>query len=102
MPTQAANNKKTNFTVNIYNGTKYSGLASAFKGLLTQKGYKVGDIGNADRRDYTITLIQYKNGVDPNILKDIQALLETQGYNVAEPELDNNIKADIAIYLGKV
>ena len=93
---------ENNFIINIYNGTKYSGLAYASKILLESKGYNVGEIGNANRRDYSITLIKFKNGVDTAILKDIQTLLEGQGYNVAEPEVEDNLISDIVINLGKV
>jgi len=46
-------------TVDVYNGTGRSGLASSTAVALREAGFRVGTTGNADRRDYPRTEIRY-------------------------------------------
>ncbi len=92
----------TPVTINIYNGTKYSGLAAQTKITLESLGYLVGEIGNADRQDYTLTIIKYKTIVGETEPANVKSTLEDKGYIVAEPEAEDGINSDIAVYLGKI
>jgi LCP family protein required for cell wall assembly len=46
-------------TVDVYNGSGRSGLASSTAAALREAGFGTGSTGNADRRDYSRTEIRY-------------------------------------------
>ena len=50
--------------VNVLNGTATKGMAKQVAKQLRAEGYIVEDTGNADRRDYTATTVQYDPGWD--------------------------------------
>ena len=49
-----------NYTIAVRNGSGITGLATTAAGLLRPQGWKIGEIANAKRQDYTKTLIIYK------------------------------------------
>jgi len=56
--------KPEDVTIQILNGTGVAGLAGKVRDELEALGFEVGEIGNADRRDYTTTVILYRFGAE--------------------------------------
>ena len=52
----------SSFVVDVQNGTVTEGAASAAAGLLREKGFNVGDVGNAEQPVYEETLVVYRSG----------------------------------------
>lgn len=50
-----------NLTVNVLNGTSTSGLGTKVGNILTQAGWKVGAVANADKQDLTQTIVYYSD-----------------------------------------
>ncbi|GAA4144208.1 LytR C-terminal domain-containing protein [Leifsonia shinshuensis] len=48
-------------TVNVLNGTTTSGLGTKVGAVLTQAGWKVGAVANADKQDLTQTIVYYSD-----------------------------------------
>jgi LytR cell envelope-related transcriptional attenuator len=49
-------------SVMVLNGGGRAGAAAAEAGLVSSRGYLVGNVGNASRADYTHTLVMYRPG----------------------------------------
>jgi LCP family protein required for cell wall assembly len=52
----------SSFVVDVQNGTITEGAASAAANLLREKGFSIGDVGNAEQPVYEETLVVYRPG----------------------------------------
>lgn len=51
-------------TVTVLNGTNVTGLGKTVADRLRGEGYRVAEVGNADRRDYTVTTVIFQPGAE--------------------------------------
>lgn len=64
------------YTIKILNGSGITGEAGRAKTHLTTEGFKVGTVGNADRQDYTKTIVFAKKTVNPAYLSKLKEVLQ--------------------------
>lgn len=88
--------------VDVYNGSGYEGVATTQSELLKSNGYNIGKVENADKQDYTETVIYDLNG---SAKPHTKALLEKQ-YGVKmlpKEQLPTNLQtdADFVIIVGQ-
>jgi hypothetical protein len=100
VPTQSSVNK-SDYTLKVLNGSNTSGVAATTRDFLTEKGYKVGTIGNADTSNYTKTEIQAKDSVSKEFLTNLEKDLGTK-YTVdsSTGALDSSATEDVEIIVG--
>lgn len=67
---------KAEFKIDIQNGSGIKGEAGKVKDLLEKAGLTVGSAGNAKTYDYKETVIQAKEGVSTEFLKELKTALE--------------------------
>lgn len=84
-------------TVEVLNGNGIYGAASKVSKILEGYGYKVIQIGNADRLNYSITKVVDNTGANPDVAKKIVEIL---GYGVFSSE-KRNVEASVTIILGR-
>jgi LCP family protein required for cell wall assembly len=89
--------KPEDVTITILNGTTVPGLAGEVRDELEALGFDVGEIGNADRRDYAATMILYRFGAEAKA-----ALVnELPRFNGPKPRQGTaKQKVDVIIILG--
>jgi len=98
------------FTVEVLNGTAANGLAGRTAELFRGFGYDVISIGNADRSDYTKTLIIDRSGLD-NMAKTFGQVIRCTNIQIDTPAPESSditlesqnfeYKADFTIIIGK-
>lgn len=101
-PTKATGEVKLDaYSITVLNGSGTAGEASKVKDLLTEKGFKVETIGNADTSDYEETVIQAKNSIERDFLDSLKkALSETYTLDPVDSLSETN-EADIVVTIGK-
>ncbi len=92
-------NKEENaqISVEVYNGTTTVGLASQVARMLSDKGFNVTKIDNADQQDYMETKVISYSGDDSKI----EALGRVFSDGKLFRETDAEAEADIAIIIGQ-
>lgn len=89
------------YKIMVINGTEVAGEAGKLKTTLTDAGYDVTAIGNADKTTYTKTIIQAKEDVKPGFISKLKTELEG-AYEVGSDEIldaddDNNVEVKVII-----
>jgi LCP family protein required for cell wall assembly len=86
--------KNKEYQLNILNGVGESGAASKTANLLEKYGFKIDNIGNADKYDYQSSVIEYYSKDDEKIASQIADLLggKIEYVEDAEEDFDKNIK----------
>jgi LCP family protein required for cell wall assembly len=82
-------------TMIVLNGTKINGLAGVVRDQLREVGYKVRSTSNAERRDYTTTVILYEPGGEAKAL-----LLQEEFPGAKVQEATDAQDVDIVVILG--
>lgn len=91
---------KSAYTITVLNGSGVGGAAATVETLLTDEGYTVDTIGNADNATYEKTVIQAKESVNVIWLGALRAFLETT-YIVGDNEvLEEDAGADVVVIVG--
>jgi len=85
--------------IQVLNGTLVPGLAQRTSARLRQDGYKVAGFGNADRGDYTETVIVDLTG-NPYTAQTLATLLAVPPENVLS-RAEANPEADVRLILGQ-
>ncbi len=90
----------SSYSVDILNGSGVRGAAAELQESLEEVGFRVGDVGNAERDDYEETEISVKKDADQEYIKKLRSELEkyyvvSKGLKVASDE------ADIVVVIGK-
>ncbi len=67
----------TKYTIEVQNGSEVAGEASRQKTSLESEGFTVSSIGNADKSDYTDTIIKAKKEVDKDYIAKLKNFLES-------------------------
>jgi hypothetical protein len=73
---------RANVTINILNGTGIEGEATYLSDELKELGYTKIEAGNADRQDYTATVVTFSQDVDEGVKEEITDLCEATYQNV--------------------
>ncbi|MBI2453324.1 LCP family protein [Candidatus Peregrinibacteria bacterium] len=87
-------------TIYILNGTKINGLASEVSRYLIRYGFNVIDVGNAENRNNTKTILKYTENEKPKILDLITKMLQGEIQKLNSNEAEAKL-AHIIIILGE-
>ena len=79
----------------VLNGTKIKGLAGVVRDQLREVGYKVRSTSNADRRDYTTTVILFEPGAEAKAQLILEEFPGAKVQEASEPQ-----DTDIVLILG--
>lgn len=82
-------------SVDVLNANGVAGIAGETAARLEAMGYRVREVGNADRSDYPTTLVVTR----PDALARGRALAEDLGFGVVQAAA-HDIGSDIVVYLG--
>ncbi len=86
------------YTVEILNGTESKGLAKSAADIFQSFGYDIAALGNADKQDYSRTVIIDRYG-DPAVAKTVGSVIRCE--NMGPATADSTVVADFTIILGK-
>lgn len=90
------------YNIEVLNGSETAGAASRLKTELTTDGFKVVSIGNAEKSDYTDTIISVKKKVNTAFLEKLKENLK-KSYTLG-PDSKNPVpeasEADVIITIG--
>lgn len=92
----------TEYSIKILNGSEIAGAATKLKDSLIQDGFKVAEIGNADKNDYTDTIIFAKKDTNTAYLDKLKNTLKkiyVLGPDTKIPPVSTS-EADIIITIG--
>lgn len=88
----------SSFTVEVQNGTGIPGLAAATADTLKEKGFNVGEVGNAEVQVYEETLVVYR---DENGLSQAKSVIEALGIGRAVGNADYyKFEGDVVVIIG--
>ncbi len=87
------------YTVKVLNGTSVSGVAAKLKTQLTDAGFKVGTIGNADKDTYPKTEIVANKKVEKAYLDKLKEILK-KSYTLGSSSVLASGDADVVITIG--
>lgn len=88
--------EKKGVSVEVRNGSKTTGVASARAGDLESKGYTIGDINNASNNEYTENILVNLTGKDVNELEQLFGVIAVTEL----PEGESTTGSDVLIILG--
>lgn len=90
------------YKIMVINGTEVAGEAGKLKTTLTDAGFDVTSVGNADKTTYTKTIIQAKSSVKKGFVEklksEISGTYEVGSNETLDDEDDNNV--DVKIIIG--
>lgn len=93
VPTVAVD--RADVTIDIQNGVGTPGLANSFKTELTDLGYAVGTVGNAENYDYENTVIIAPDRATFNLLRE-----DLGDWGVSSPVYENTNASRVTIIIG--
>ncbi|MDO8583222.1 MAG: LytR C-terminal domain-containing protein [bacterium] len=97
-PTKAIDLSK--YEIEVLNGSSVEGEASRQKTSLTDAGFTVLSVGNADNSDYTDTIIKAKKEVEKAFLDKLKAILG-ETFTIGEAEvLSDDDTTPVVVILG--
>ncbi|MBI4065285.1 LytR C-terminal domain-containing protein [Candidatus Gottesmanbacteria bacterium] len=99
-PTPAAV-KRSDFIIQVLNGSGKAGAAAKMKQLLEEKGYTVKDVGNADTSDFDNTEIVVKKDKESAIVLLKEDLGSEYTIGKAESSLPDSSSSDARVTVGK-
>ncbi len=91
---------KTKFTADIQNGSGIAGQGAAVQKILTDAGFKVGNVGNAKTFDFKKTVVQAKDSVDADYLKALTDTLSKSYSLDVTQKLATSSASDVNIIVG--
>ena len=101
-PTKAAVVNLEEYSIEVLNGSGVTGAASKLKEALTAEGFKVISAGNADKSDYTDTIIAAKKKINSAYLEKLKENLK-KTYTVvidSKTSVPETSEADVVITIG--
>lgn len=101
IPTISKEPNLAEYNIQILNGSAITGAASKLKDALTTEGFKVVSIGNADKNDYTDTVIFAKKEVNSAYLNKLKDKLK-KTYSLTDAKISpvESNETDIIITIG--
>lgn len=91
---------RSEFTINIQNGSGIAGEGGRMSSLLTKEEFEVGTVGNASSYDYEETVIQAKEDVSEAFLSELEEVLGESYVLADQEELPTSASSDINIIVG--
>ncbi len=88
------------YEIKVLNGSEVSGEAGRQQTNLENEGFTVSSVGNADKSDYTTTIIQAKKTVDKAFLDKLKSVLETSFVLGDQEELSDDSSSDVIVIIG--
>lgn len=89
------------YEIMVLNGSETAGEAGRLKTALEEAGFKVAGTGNADKTDYTETIVQAKSTVSKGYLDKLREELEgTYELTTNVEELDDDDENDVVVIIG--
>ncbi len=92
--------KKSDFLIQIFNGTKLTGEAGRLKTILTERGFSVVGTGNNEDQAQVLTTIFVNSNVPDQIISDLRSVLEAR-YSDVLVSPSPVVSKDIHIVIGK-
>lgn len=90
------------YTIQVLNGSGIAGEAGKVKGLLTEKEFKVEDIGNAEDASYTKTIIKAKKAVPSEFIDALTKVLQkTYAIDSSNVTLKDSSTTDMVVIVGR-
>jgi len=86
-------------TVEVCNGSGLPGAATAAAEVLTDSGFEIAHVGNADSFDYGVTVINHRRGARPAAQEIKQALGLPEAQIVEQRDGDDD-SVEVAVVLG--
>lgn len=87
--------QKSDFSVQIFNGTSLAGEAGRLKSVLTDMGFTVFSTGNSDEQNQVVTTIFVRSDAPDEIISDLRVILEARYAEVLvspSPITENDIR----------
>lgn len=100
IPTPTITADLSKYEIKILNGSEVSGEAGRQQANLEKEGFKIESIGNADKSDYTKTIIQAKKEVDKAFLDKLKSVLESSFVLEDQEELSDDADSDVIVIIG--
>lgn len=91
---------KSDFPIQIFNGTKLAGEASRLKTILSERGFAVVGTGNNEDQNQVLTTIFVNSNVPDQIISDLRVILEAR-YSEVLVSPSPVVSKDIHIVIGK-
>ena len=79
---EAAPAKKSDFPIQIFNGTKLAGEAGRLKAVLVERGFAVSGTGNNEDQNQVVTTIFVNSNAPDSVVGDLRTVLESRYSNV--------------------
>jgi LCP family protein required for cell wall assembly len=98
-PTNPKDIVPANYAVVVRNGSGIGGLGATVAGLLRPLGWKIGEVGNAKRQDYTTTFIVYKPE-NAGVAKRVRSTLK-KGTLLADTAGKYSFTGDVLVIVGR-
>ena len=98
-PTNAKDIVPADYTVVVRNGSGIEGLAATAAGLLRPSGFKIGEVSNAKRQDYSSTVIVY-SPENVAVAKRVQSTLR-RGKLLEDTSGKYTFAGDVLVVVGR-
>lgn len=101
-PTKVTVVNLAEYRIEVLNGSGITGAASKLRDVLTTDGFKVLSAGNADKSDYTDTIISAKKNVNSAYLEKLKENLNKTYTSVIDSKtsVPESSEADVIITIG--
>jgi hypothetical protein len=100
LPTEAEVDLEA-YEIQVLNGTETGGEAGKLKTTLEGIGYKIAGTGNADKSDYTETIIQAKSDVDEAFIDRLREDLgKSYPVSTKTEELEDDNENEVVVIIG--
>ncbi len=100
-PTPMVKADLTKYSLKVLNGSGTSGEAAKAETLLKSAGFKVSSIGNADKSNYTKTVIEVGDNIDSAFLENLKTELSKK-YELDEiGKKSSKESADVVVIIGQ-
>ena len=101
-PTSAASQevKTEKYPIMVLNGSGITGEASKLREILENAGFKVSETGNAEKYDYTDTIIKTKKNVETSYINDLKKLVGKSYLLGNDETLPASDSSDVVVIVG--
>lgn len=100
-PTPTPSVSRADLSIQVLNGSGVSGAGSKMKDFLTEKGWTVGDVGNADNFDYQKTVIYIHPDKEAYLSLLEDDLKDTYVVGTASATLSTDVSFDAQVVIGQ-
>lgn len=91
---------KEEFTIEVQNGSGIAGEGATVGELLEDEGFKVGDIGNADKSNYDETIITVSDEVSDEFIDELTKVLEERGKVGDVEKFATGVDGEVLVIVG--